>query len=69
MERQPVNSSNLVSAGYDPTTGTLEIEFKGGDVYTYSGVPQTIYDGLMSANSPGHYFHNVIRMSYPYKKG
>lgn len=29
MERTVVNSSNLVSVGYDEDSSTLEIEFKG----------------------------------------
>ena len=41
MERQHVNSSNLESVGYDPTTQTLEIEFLNGGLYQYSGVPES----------------------------
>ena len=39
MNRTPVNSSNVSSVGYDPTSLTLEVEFHGGAVYQYFDVP------------------------------
>lgn len=68
LNRIHVVSSNLVSVGYDPNTMTLEIEFHDGGVYQYSNVPQSIYDGLMSAPSKGSYHHRYIRESYHYKR-
>lgn len=69
MERQHVNSSNLESVGYDPTTQTLEIEFLNGGLYQYSGVPESVYQGLMSASSHGQYFDQYIKKGgYPYRK-
>ena len=38
MKRTSVKSSNILSVGHDPETNTLEIEFKGGGVYSYDGV-------------------------------
>ena len=38
MDRKSVTSSNISSIGYSPETQTLEIEFKGGGVYTYHDV-------------------------------
>ena len=38
MNREPVESSNLVSVGYDGNMATLEIEFKGNSVYQYFDV-------------------------------
>ena len=37
MERQSVSSSNLHSVGYDQESAVLEIKFKEGGVYQYSG--------------------------------
>jgi hypothetical protein len=51
MERRSVNSSNLLSIGYDPQTSTLEVEFRTGSIYQYEGVPTDIFDGLMSSSS------------------
>jgi len=68
MERMPVQSSNLASVGYDPSTQILEIEFLQGGIYQYYGVPNWIYSGLMSAPSKGSYFAQHIRNAYTYTK-
>lgn len=64
MERVGVNSSNIWSIGYDFESSTLEIEFKGGAVYQYQGVPQHEYEALLSAGSKGSYFHANIRSRF-----
>jgi len=61
LPRFPVESSNIVSIGYDPVTSTLEIEFHSGAIYQYFAVPQEIYDGLMNARSKGAFFHQFIK--------
>lgn len=73
MNRTPVSSSNVASIGYDPTTQTLEVGFKNGSVYQYSGVPATIYVGLMETDkvgaSVGSYLNvNVKKAGYPYAR-
>lgn len=61
MERQPVNSSNLATVGYDPNAETLEVEFKNGLIYQYYNVPQVVFDELVSAPSPGTYFNINVK--------
>lgn len=68
MRRQPVNSSNLYSVGYEPEMSVLEIEFRGGRIYQYSNVPAQVYKGLMNAGSHGQYFHQRIKEVYPYRR-
>ena len=68
MERISVNSSNVSSVGYDANSQTLEIEFNNGGVYQYSGVPESVYEGMMGADSKGKYFHANIKNTYPYSK-
>lgn len=69
MEREPVESSNLESVGYDPTTQVLEVEFRAnGRVYQYYDVPAEVYDELMEADSHGRYFDTNIRDSYHYRE-
>jgi len=69
MDRVPVQSSNLSSVGYDPTTSTLEIEFSNGSIYQYFGVPEYVHEGLMNAGSKGSYFdQHIKRAGYPYSK-
>lgn len=64
MERVPVNSSNLVSVGYDTVSETLEVEFKKSGVYQYYNVPEFIYEQLMQAPSLGTFFNNNIKNVY-----
>ena len=68
MERKAVNSAGIVSVGYDAKAKVLEIEFKGGGVYQYSGVPEARYKSFMKASAMGSYFQKSIRNWYVCKK-
>lgn len=68
MERQSVESSNILSVGYKEDTQTLEVEFKGGTVYQYSDVPKTEYENLINAVSVGSYFHQNIKNNFSFNK-
>jgi hypothetical protein len=64
MDRAPVSSSNLVSVGYDPSSETLEVEFKTSSVYQYYNLPQFMYEQLMQAPSVGTFFNANIKNAY-----
>lgn len=64
MQRQFVNSSNLESVGYDPTSRVLEVGFLNGSVYQYFEVPLSIYEGLMSASSHGSYLDRFVKKAH-----
>jgi hypothetical protein len=67
MDRQPVQSSNIASIGYDGVEQTLEVEFrKTGSVYQYTDVPQRVHQELINAPSIGKYFHSRIKKEYPF---
>jgi KTSC domain len=68
MNRDPVESGMIQAIGYDHTTQTLEVEFKGGFVYQYHGVPASAHAELMDADSHGDYFHKNIKGQYEHKK-
>ena len=69
MKRNYVSSSNLASVGYDVNSNTLEVEFNHGGVYQYYNVPESVYNGLMSASSHGRYFDtHVKKAGYSYSK-
>ena len=69
MERQPVASSLIRSAGYDPAGSILEIELvEPNRVYTFYDVPYSVYDELMEAPSKGMYFNDFIRDLYAYEE-
>ncbi len=61
-----VNSSDLKAVGYE--NGILEISFVKGGLYRYSGVPLSVYQGLMDAGSHGKYFARYIKNSYSYQR-
>lgn len=61
MERQYVSSSNIASIGYDASDMILEVEFLNGAIYQYYDVPQSLYDGLMSASSHGSYLDAYVK--------
>lgn len=60
MERQPISSSNIISAGYDPVQQILEIEFKQGLVWQYPNVPEQMWFEFLGAPSQGKYFNSQI---------
>lgn len=68
MERIAIRSRDIAIVGYESETGTLEIAFRSGGVYHYSGVPAEVYQILMFAPSQGTYFEEAIKHQYPYKK-
>lgn len=69
MDRKYVSSSNIASIGYDSTNQILEVEFLNGSIYQYYDVPETLYDGLMSADSHGKYLNEYIKKGgYRYER-
>ena len=68
MLRQPVQSSDLKSVGYEEQQNLLEIEFISGGIYQYSGVPKDIYSGLVNAPSHGKFFARFIKDRFPTRR-
>jgi hypothetical protein len=68
MHRKYVRSSLLLTVGYDEGDSLLEIQFKNSGTYRYEGVPSSVYQGLMAAESKGSYFDKNIRNKYPFRK-
>jgi hypothetical protein len=65
MERKRVNSSKIRSAGYDPKSQTLELEFSDGRITSYRGVSPEVHRQFMAAPSPASFFEDKIDESYP----
>ncbi len=68
MRRQPVQSSSLVSVGYDSGAETLEIEYSGGAVYQYFEVPDFVHRRLIGASSPGAFVNAVVKPNYRFRE-
>lgn len=68
MQRIPVESSDIVSIGYDAKERLLEIEFKEDRIYQYIDVAPDIYERFMRSDSYGEYFYAHINKHYRYKR-
>ncbi len=62
MRRAAVESTSIVSIGYDRKRRELEIEFREtGDVYRYFEVSATEYADFIAAESKGSYLNQVFK--------
>jgi hypothetical protein len=68
MDRTPVSSSNIASAGYDVVSMTLEVEFHSGYTYQYFDVPEAVFGEFIVASSPGSYHNQHIKGNYRYAR-
>lgn len=60
-----VNSSAVHATFYNINTATLTIWFQQGDQgYDFYRVPEAVFRGLVTANSPGTYYNEHIRGRY-----
>lgn len=64
MDREYVESSMITSFGFDPSSSTLEIEFKNSAVWQYFAVPESVYYEMKAASSCGRFFHTRIKGHY-----
>ena len=65
----PVDSSHIVAIGFAEATAELHIEFSRPQVVTYAYyiVKKDVFEGLLRAESKGHYFNDFIKGRYPYR--
>ena len=56
-----IDSSAMKAVQYDADKKTLEILFPNGDTYSYKGVSQKVFDGLMEAKSKGKYYAQHLK--------
>jgi hypothetical protein len=68
MVRIEIPSEYFRSAGYDPQSKTLEIEFLENMIIQYYKVPEKAYAGLLNAKSDLEYYIQKIKYIYPYKR-
>ena len=64
IRTESISSSAISKASYDDETQEMQIVFTNGGPYTFYGVPQEIFEGLLFASSPGRYYHSVIKGNY-----
>lgn len=69
MKRIAVDSSGILTIGYDESKNILEVQFINDHVYRYRDVPELLYLRLMNATSKGIFFNEKIRdAGYPFEK-
>jgi len=62
MDRDTVGSTMIASIGYEPSSGTVEAEFRSnGQIWQYYDVPETTYYELRAASSLGRAFNAMIK--------
>lgn len=71
--RTPVESSTVVSIGYDEERKILEVELPRTEtekrrIYQYFDVPKKVHRQLMDAESKGRYFDKHVRYRYKYRE-
>lgn len=61
------NSSNLRAVSHQGDT--LYVQFLSGDaIWKYTGVPASIFEQMMGADSKGSFFSKFIKSQYPAEK-
>ena len=68
MVRIEIPSEYFKSAGYDPKTQILELEFVQDNIIQNFKVPEKAYAGLLNAKSDLDYYIQKIKYIYPYKR-
>jgi hypothetical protein len=66
-EMQTVESSAVARIGYDAELEEAFVEFLGGDLYVYEGVPADVFEELAHAESKGTFVNAVIK-EYPVRE-
>jgi hypothetical protein len=65
-------SSTIHKADYNEAEKTLDIEFRSGNVYRYSDVPQRLWKVFQlyieCEGSPGSFFNEYIKSQYSSEK-
>jgi len=67
MDRVPLRSRAVVSAGYDAEARTLEVEFSSGRVYRFRDVPAAVHEWLLRVPNKGVYVARNINGRYAFE--
>lgn len=65
---QKVTSSNVDEVAYDPENKLLYVRFTNKSIYSYDGVSQEVFDGLLTAESVGKYLNANVKPAFTHKK-
>lgn len=65
IDREPIESSNLVSIGYSSERQVFAVEFKSGLILHYSGISPELAAEFYGAESRGRFYSQQIRGKFP----
>lgn len=57
MNRVPVTSSTISAIGHEGDK--MQVQFKNGTIYEYSGISKNLYDTIVNAESVGKRFASL----------
>lgn len=63
----PVESSNIISVGYDETTSSMYVNYRSG-TYKYDDVEKSVYESLLTSTSKGRFMNENIKGRYNYSR-
>ncbi|MGB6231658.1 MAG: KTSC domain-containing protein [Litorimonas sp.] len=57
----PLQSDVIDAVSYNSDDRRLYVQLKGGNAYSYEGVPWRVFKGLLEAASHGAYFNRIVK--------
>ena len=66
--RVRVDSTTLAAVAYDDRRAKLQVDFRDGTRYAYSGVSPELFRDLLCAASKGSFFNRYLRGRFPCAK-
>ena len=63
----PVESSNIISVGYDEMTSSMYVKYPSG-TYKYDDVKKSVYENLLTSPSKGRFMNENIKGQYNYSR-
>ena len=64
VQSKRVDSSAILTVGYDARNRLLKVRFRSGRAYYYVGVPNAVYRRLLASESMGRFINDVIKPAY-----
>lgn len=68
MERTPLESKAVLSAGYDAEGCILEVEFPSGEIYQYLDVPAEVHAWFLKVPAKGAFLNRFVKDRYDYRR-
>ena len=70
VDMHAIQSSTVDAVGYDAEASELHVRFRSSpSAYIYQGVPQGVFDSLMTSPSVGSFLHREVIKVYPFYRG